>query len=77
MSEAWWDPIVAWHDEGLNLGFADGHVEYRRWMDQRTLWFSNDRFDPRLGSTMFECAFQPGNPDQQYMTEHYPFEFNE
>ncbi len=73
-SQAWWDPVAAWHDEGMNLGFADGHAEYRRWVDQRTVWFANDRFDPRLGSSSY---LQPGNPDQQYMTEHYPFEFVE
>ena len=61
-------------DDGMNLGLADGHVEYRRWIDQRTVWFGNDRFDPRLGSSP---AFQPGNPDQEYMTEYYPFRFAE
>ncbi len=76
-SEAWWDPIAAWHDEGMNLGFADGHAEYRRWMDQRTVWFANDRVDPRLGGSTLECALQLGNPDQEYMTEHYPFRFVE
>ncbi len=77
LSEAWWDPVAAWHDDGMNLGFADGHAAYRRWVDQRTVWFANDRLDPRLGSTKNECALQPGNPDQQYMTEHYPFRFVE
>ena len=74
-SDAWWDPVGAWHDDGMNLGFADGHAEYRRWLDERTVWFANDRFDPRLGSSTFGCAFQPNNPDQEYMTEHYPFQF--
>ena len=28
---------AGYHDSGANLSFADGHVEYHRWQDARTL----------------------------------------
>jgi prepilin-type processing-associated H-X9-DG protein len=68
--DAWWDPLAVWHGDGAVLGYADGHAEYRKWVDQRTIWFAQDRVDPRLGSSTSECAIQPDNPDQEYMTEH-------
>lgn len=68
--DSWWDPLAVWHDDGAVLGYADGHAEYRQWADQRTVWFAQDRLDPRLGSSIAECAHQPNNPDQQYMTAH-------
>ncbi len=31
------DVPAAWHLDGMNISFADGHVEYWKWQDQRTL----------------------------------------
>ncbi len=70
--EAWWDPLAPWHNDRTNLGYADGHAEKLVWKDQRTVWFAHDRMDPRLGSSTFDCANQPGNPDQQYMSRAFP-----
>ena len=30
------DPVAAWHDQGMNLNFMDGHAEYWKWQDPRT-----------------------------------------
>ena len=51
----WVDFCPAWHDNGANMAFADGHVAYRRWVDPRTpliKWF---------------YASTPNNPDLQYL----------
>jgi prepilin-type processing-associated H-X9-DG protein len=35
--DLWIDFPVSWHNRGACLSFADGHVEYLRWTDQRTV----------------------------------------
>ena len=70
--DSWWDPLAPWHNDRTNLGFADGHGEKLVWKDKRTVWYSFDRMDPRLGSGRDACALQVGNPDLQYMTRAYP-----
>jgi prepilin-type N-terminal cleavage/methylation domain-containing protein/prepilin-type processing-associated H-X9-DG protein len=35
--ERWWDQITARHGNGTNFGFADGHAEYWKWKDPRTV----------------------------------------
>jgi prepilin-type processing-associated H-X9-DG protein len=51
----WWDPPPIRHEDGTTLSFADGHTEYWKWKDQRTV---------EWGKTM--RAFSPpqiNNPD--------------
>jgi len=63
--EQWWDQITARHGDGTNSGFADGHSEYWKWKDPRTLkvakldhsyWQSSGRHTRSL-------SVQPGNED--------------
>jgi prepilin-type N-terminal cleavage/methylation domain-containing protein/prepilin-type processing-associated H-X9-DG protein len=35
--ERWWDQITARHGDGTNFSFADGHSEYWKWKDPRTI----------------------------------------
>ncbi|MBN2314906.1 MAG: prepilin-type N-terminal cleavage/methylation domain-containing protein [Sedimentisphaerales bacterium] len=35
--EQWWDQITARHGDGTNVSFADGHSEYWKWKDPRTI----------------------------------------
>ncbi|MHC4594196.1 MAG: prepilin-type N-terminal cleavage/methylation domain-containing protein [Planctomycetota bacterium] len=35
--ERWWDQITARHGDGTNFSFADGHSEYWKWKDPRTV----------------------------------------
>jgi len=35
--ESWWDPPPIRHGVGTNFSFADGHSEYWKWKDPRTL----------------------------------------
>jgi prepilin-type N-terminal cleavage/methylation domain-containing protein/prepilin-type processing-associated H-X9-DG protein len=53
----WWDPPPVRHGDGTNYGFADGHSDYHKWEDPRTIAF---------GKLVPPKAFsedQPGNPD--------------
>jgi prepilin-type N-terminal cleavage/methylation domain-containing protein/prepilin-type processing-associated H-X9-DG protein len=35
----WWDPPPVRHGDGTNFSFADGHSEYHKWEDPRTIKF--------------------------------------
>lgn len=51
----WWDPPPIRHGDGTCFGFADGHVEYWKWEDSRTIIF---------GLEMHAWSNpQPDNPD--------------
>jgi prepilin-type N-terminal cleavage/methylation domain-containing protein/prepilin-type processing-associated H-X9-DG protein len=55
--EEWWDPPPVRHGDGTNYGFADGHADYHKWVDARTIEF---------GKLVPPHAFsgpQPGNED--------------
>jgi len=54
--EAWWDPIPVRHGNGTTLSFADGHAEYWKWKDKRSIEYTE--FPPLAGEHV-----QIGNPD--------------
>ena len=33
----WWDPPPVRHGDGTNFSFADGHADYHKWEDPRTI----------------------------------------
>ena len=41
--DMWWDPPPIRHGEGTTFSFADGHSEWRKWKDKRTLEFAMER----------------------------------
>ena len=51
----WWDPPPIRHGNATTWSFADGHAEYRKWKDPRTIEFGRlvQAFSP----------VQPGNED--------------
>ena len=52
--ERWWDAPPLRHGNGTNFSFADGHSEYWKWKDPRTISYGN-------GESSVQT--QPGNLD--------------
>jgi prepilin-type N-terminal cleavage/methylation domain-containing protein/prepilin-type processing-associated H-X9-DG protein len=63
--ERWWDQITARHGDGTNIGFVDGHSEYWKWKDPRTLKVCKADFDwwQSTGRNSLADSQQPGNED--------------
>ena len=58
--EKWWDPPPIRHGDGSTFSFADGHSEYHKWKDPRTIEFGK-QIPPRAFSPV-----QAGNEDIQW-----------
>lgn len=58
----WWDQITTRHGDGTNVGLADGHVEYYKWTDIRTVEVARHQDWQRSGRHS-AMATQPGNVD--------------
>ena len=56
-NERWWDPPPVRHGDGTTFSFADGHSDYHKWKDPRTIAFGK-LVPPHAGSEN-----QPGNED--------------
>jgi prepilin-type N-terminal cleavage/methylation domain-containing protein/prepilin-type processing-associated H-X9-DG protein len=56
----WWDPPPVRHGDGTTFSFVDGHVDYHKWMDPRTLEFGK-RVPPTANSEV-----QQGNQDLRW-----------
>ncbi len=54
---SWWDPPPVRHGDGTTFSFADGHADYHKWEDQRTVDFGK-----RLPANAFSGQ-QPDNVD--------------
>lgn len=62
--ERWWDQITARHGDGTNFGFADGHSEYWKWKDPRTLDVARIDYDTWQNSTRNGAdSYSYGNED--------------
>ena len=62
--ERWWDQITARHGEGTNFGFADGHGEYWKWKDRRTVEVANIDYTTWQNTTRNGAdSFSYGNED--------------
>lgn len=55
--ESWWDRPTIRHGDGTNFSFADGHSEYWKWRDPRTVKLA--RLEPGQAGE----SHQPGNQD--------------
>jgi prepilin-type N-terminal cleavage/methylation domain-containing protein/prepilin-type processing-associated H-X9-DG protein len=62
--ERWWDQITARHGDGTNFAFADGHSEYWKWKDPRTVEVAKMDYDywQNTGRNGAQST-QPGNED--------------
>jgi len=62
--ERWWDQITARHGDGTNLSFADGHSEYWKWKDPRTLAICKADYDYWQGTGRHgDTSRCPGSQD--------------
>lgn len=63
--ERWWDQITARHGNGTDFSFADGHSDYWKWSDERTLEVCNAEIGWWQGTGRHDTTFatQPGNVD--------------
>jgi prepilin-type N-terminal cleavage/methylation domain-containing protein/prepilin-type processing-associated H-X9-DG protein len=62
--ERWWDQITTRHGNGTNFGFADGHSEYWKWKDPRTIEIANiDYNNWQSTGRNGALATSPGNED--------------
>ncbi len=65
----WVDPLAAFHDGGALFAFLDGHTEFRRWQDSRTLHTA------RSSAAGFESFYAAGgdaaNPDFRWVWERF------
>ncbi|MGD2094469.1 MAG: type II secretion system protein [Phycisphaerales bacterium] len=62
--ERWWDQITARHGDGTNLSFADGHSEYWKWKDPRTVDIAKMKYDYWQGTGRNGAdSYTPGNQD--------------
>jgi prepilin-type N-terminal cleavage/methylation domain-containing protein/prepilin-type processing-associated H-X9-DG protein len=50
----WIDTVVSWHRNGANFSFVDGHAEYWRWTDTRTINYLLD--DPNWPNVFYVTA---------------------
>ena len=63
--EEWWDKITCRHGDGTNFGFADGHSEYWKWNDPRTVEIGKSQDGTSLNPPLDDASnyWGKGNPD--------------
>ncbi len=54
---AWWDMPPTRHNNGVTLGYADGHSGFVKWKDKRTIELSTEVITGSVNRN------QPGNED--------------
>lgn len=60
--DKWIDPLAPWHNKRSTLGFADGHAEKHRWLDEDTIRMCEEQ--------IFNMS-DPGSEDLEYMHRGY------
>jgi len=58
-SQVWWDEPPVRHGEGSTFSYVDGHIEYHKWRDKRTV---------ELGRKIDLNKNQPGNEDMRWFS---------
>ena len=64
--DSWCDPLSIWHGNRSCLGWADGHAEMHRWLDERTIEMA--RIYAEEGGW---SPTHPDNPDLKFMQRGY------
>ena len=63
----WWDIPTIRHSDGTNWSFADGHSEYHKWRDRRTMDLAELRPPYENVSPGYASVSQPGNEDLEWV----------
>jgi len=71
-SPGWVDPLAIRHDAGANSVYADGHTDYRRWTDARTIEAA--RNGDRGVSQFNWPGGNASNPDFRWVWERYRYQ---
>lgn len=67
-NQGWVDPFAIWHNERSTLGFADGHAEKHRWVDQSTIDMSENQ-------TFYQPVYpNDSGEDLDYMVRAYTYD---
>ena len=69
----WYDPFAIWHNDASTFGFADGHAERRKWVEEITIQISelqDKSLQPFLGPdnedyNWFKKAYVPGHMPEE------------
>lgn len=63
----WWDIPTVRHSNGTNWSFADGHSEYHKWRDRRTMDLAELRSPYENVNPDYASVSQPGNEDLEWI----------
>ncbi|MEE8428843.1 MAG: hypothetical protein V3S33_05015, partial [Gammaproteobacteria bacterium] len=63
----WWDIPTVRHSNGTNWSFADGHSEYYKWRDRRTIDLAELRSPYENVEPGWASVSQPGNEDLEWI----------
>jgi len=69
-SWTFYDPLASYHNKSSTFGFADGHADRRRWMDERTLDFIRANADDPSSHSGISTP-SAGNEDLRWLLEHF------
>jgi len=63
--DSWCDPLTFWHGNRSCLGWADGHAEMHRWLDEDTLEMAEFYAEGNWN------YYAPDSPDLEFMQKGY------
>ena len=66
----WWDAVPARHGLGTTFSFVDGHADFRKWTDPRTIDMAQKALAyeaTRGGALYWDGQEYPGNEDLQWV----------
>jgi len=63
----WWDIPTIRHSDGTNWSFADGHSEYHKWRDHRTMDLAELRPPYEHVNPDYASVSHPGNEDLEWI----------
>ena len=70
--KTWVDPVAMWHNKQSTLGFADGHAEMHRWIDQSFIeWNLKAMYNEGFSFNLTPPADE--REDIEFMAKGFPY----